>query len=102
MPLSKREQETIINFNKEEKMAYIYTHEKTWQQHLEKKLHLKPTSVDSYDGRCYEIDKLRIKMPRAPKKLSKVQRKVLGERLSAIRSPKITTAQAKTKDKGVK
>jgi hypothetical protein len=30
--LSRREQETIINFNKEESVAYIFTYEKTWQK----------------------------------------------------------------------
>ena len=29
------EQETIINFNEGEKVANIYTHNKTWQRHLE-------------------------------------------------------------------
>jgi len=28
--LSNYEQETIINFNKEEKATYIFTYEKTW------------------------------------------------------------------------
>lgn len=78
--LSNYEQETIINFNKEEKVAYIFTYEKTWQQHLEKKLGLKPTEVNSFGGREYIIDKKRIKMPRAPKKLSAKQRKAIGDR----------------------
>ena len=40
--LSNYEQETIINFNKDEAIAHIFTYEKTWQQHLEKKLGLNP------------------------------------------------------------
>ena len=40
--LTNYEKETTINFNKEEKVAYIFTCEKTWQKHLEGKLGLKP------------------------------------------------------------
>ena len=40
--LSNYEQETIINFNKAEDIAHIFTYEKTWQQHLEGRLGLKP------------------------------------------------------------
>lgn len=67
MSLSKYEQETIINFNKEEAVAYIFTYEKTWQNHLENKLKLKPLFINSKGGRSYEIDKSRIKPPRAKK-----------------------------------
>ena len=79
--LSNWEQETIINFNKEEKTAYIFTYEKTWQQHLEKKLGLKPLSDNGFGGKEYKIDKSRIKPPRAPKKLSDSTKKQLAERL---------------------
>jgi len=43
--LSSYEQETIISFNKAEDIAHIFTYEKTWQKHLEKKLRLKPLSI---------------------------------------------------------
>jgi len=79
--LIKYEMETIINFNKEDKLASIFTYEKTWQNHLEKKLGLKPTMVNGFGGKGYEIDKKRIKMPRAPKKLSvEHKKKFLGGR----------------------
>jgi len=39
--LTNYEQETIINFNKAEDMAHIFTYEKTWQKHLERHLGLK-------------------------------------------------------------
>jgi len=55
--LSNYEQETIINFNKDEAIAHIFTYEKTWQQHLEKRLGLKPTMDNGFGGREYEIDK---------------------------------------------
>ena len=75
--LSKYEMETIINFNKEEKTAYIFTYEKTWQQHLEKKLGLKPAMDNGFGGKEYHIDKSRIKPPRAPRKLSGEHKKRL-------------------------
>ena len=68
--LSNYEQETIINFNKDEAIAHIFTYEKTWQQHLEKRLGLKPTMDNGFGGKEYEIDKRRIRPPRAPVKLS--------------------------------
>jgi len=80
--LSKHEQETIINFNKEEKIAYIFTYEKTWQEHLEKRLRLKPTTNNGFGGKEYQIDKKRIKMPRAPLVLSAQRRKQLSDGLA--------------------
>jgi hypothetical protein len=85
MPLTAYEQETIINFNKDEKTASIFTYEKTWQKHLEKRLKLKPVMDNGHGGREYQIDKKRIPMPRAPRKLSPEQKKVLADRLSKAR-----------------
>ena len=79
--LTNYEQETIINFNKAEDIAYIFTYEKTWQQHLEKKLGLKPLYDNSFRGREYELPKKMIKPPGAPRKLSDSAKKKLVERL---------------------
>jgi len=79
--LTNYEQETIINFNKAEDIAHIFTYEKTWQQHLESKLGLKPLYDNGFGGREYEIDKKRIKPPKAPRKLSASAKKELAERL---------------------
>lgn len=68
--LSSYEQETIIKFNKAEGAAHIFTYEKTWQQHLEKRLGLKPMMDNGFGGKGYEIDKKRIRLPRAPVRLS--------------------------------
>ena len=79
--LTKYEQETIINFNKEENIAYIFTYEKSWQQHLEVKLGLKPVMDNGFGGKEYELPKNRIKPPRALRKLSDSATKKLAERL---------------------
>ena len=79
--LTSYEQETIINFNKAEETAYVFTYEKTWQKHLEGRLGLKPTLDNGFGGKGYEIDKKRIPMPRAPRKLSDSAKKKLAERL---------------------
>jgi len=89
MGLSRHEQETIINFNKDEKIACIFTYEKTWQKHLEKKLSLKPTFVNSFGGREYEIDKSRIFLPRAPRRLSPDAKARLVKQLAANRQTTI-------------
>ncbi len=83
--LTNYEQETIINFNKAEDIAYIFTYEKTWQKHLEGRLGLKPVMDNGFGGKEYEIDKTRIKPPRAPRKLSASAKKKLVERLHGNR-----------------
>jgi len=99
--LSNYEQETIINFNKDEAIAHIFTYEKTWQQHLEKKLGLKPTMDNGFGGKAYEIDKKRIRPPRAPVKLSAEARAELTSRLRQSRdfTSQNTKLQAKSDKK---
>ncbi len=83
--LTNYEQETIINFNKAEDIAYIFTYEKTWQKHIEKKLGIKPTEDNGFGGKSYELPKKMIKPPRAPRKLSDSAKRKLAERLHASR-----------------
>jgi hypothetical protein len=99
--LSNYEQETIINFNKDEGIAHIFTYERTWQQHLEKKLGLKPTMDNGFGGKEYEIDKKRIRPPRAPIKLSAEVRAKLTDRLRQSRNltSQNTKLQAKSEAK---
>ena len=102
--LAAAEQETIILFNKESSMAEIYTYEKTWQQHLEKKLGLKPTMDNGFGGKEYEIDKRRIKPPRAVKKLSDASRKKLSERMHTIHPKRLkhSSTGVSSKRNGIK
>ena len=79
--LTNYEQETVINFNKEEKVAHIFTYEKIWQKHLEKKFGLKPLYNNGFGGREYELPKKMIKPPRAPRRLSDSAKEKLAERL---------------------
>ena len=79
--LSSYEQETIMNSNKSDVTACIFTYEKTRQQHLEKKLGLKPTMDNGLGGKEYEIDKRRIRPPRAPVRLSAEARARLTKRM---------------------
>ncbi len=82
--LSSYEKETIINFNEAEPIAYIFTYNKTWQRHLEGKLGLKPTLDNGFGGRGYEIDKKRIKPPRAKRQLSPETRAKLANRAKTL------------------
>ncbi len=91
------EQETIINFNKAEDTAHIFTYEKTWQQHLEKRLGLKPTMDNGFGGKEYEMDKKRIRPPRAPLRLSPEARAKLAERLRQSRDPMSQSAKLQAK-----
>ena len=79
--LTSYEQETIINFNKAEDMAHIFTYEKAWQKHLENRLGLRPLHDNGFGGKEYELPKSRIKPPRAPRKLSASAKEKLTERL---------------------
>ena len=83
--ITSHEQETIINFNKAEDTAYVFTYEKTWQKYIEKKLGIKPTQDNGFGGRSYELLKKMIKPPRAPRKLSDSAKKKLAERLHGNR-----------------
>ncbi|MFC1931884.1 hypothetical protein ACFLXJ_06780 [Chloroflexota bacterium] len=80
MRLSRHEQETIINFNQAEDIAYIYTCNKSWMQHFEKRLGLKPTKINYY-AREYECPKSWIRKPQKPRILSEEQKLRLSQRL---------------------
>ena len=95
--MNRHGQETIINFNKGDNTAYIFTYEKTWQKHLEDKVGLVPIWVNSFGGKEYEIDKSRIKMPRAKRKLSRKQKAVLTLARNAPRTPKTSVSRENLK-----
>lgn len=82
--LSSYEKETIINFNEGEAIAQIFTYNKAWQRHLQNKLGLKPTLDNGYGGRGYQIDKRRIRPPRAKVRLSAEEKSRRAERLTKI------------------
>jgi len=65
--MARHERETIINFNEQDKQATIFTYNKEWQYHLEKRLGLRPILRNGHGGRAYQIDKKRIPKPRAPR-----------------------------------
>jgi len=100
--LSSYEQETIINFNKAEDIAHIFTYEKSWQQHLEKKLGLKPTIDNGFGGKEYQIDKKRIRPPRAPVRLSAEARAKLADRLRQSRDLASQNAKPQAKSEAGK
>ncbi|MFC1972443.1 hypothetical protein ACFLVE_03455 [Chloroflexota bacterium] len=79
--LTNYDKETIINFNKAEDVAHIFTYEKSWQKHLENRLGLEPVMDNGFGGKEYELPKSRIKLPRAPRRLSDSAKKRLAERL---------------------
>ena len=82
--LTNYERETIILFNEAEKEASVFTYNKRWQAHFEKKLKIAPSVNNGFGGKEYEIDKKRISMPRAPRKLSPAARAKLVERGKAL------------------
>lgn len=87
--LTRYERETIINFNEADELASIFTYDRAWQRQLEKKLGLKPVMDNGSGGKEYEIDKKRIKPPRAPKKLSPEDKAKIASRLANSRKSKL-------------
>ena len=94
--LTSYEQETIINFNKEEKIAYIFTYEKSWQKHLEGRLGLKLVMDNGFGGKEYRIAKKRIPMPRAPRKLSAEVKAQRTKQLADARQKRILNVKTLT------
>lgn len=86
--LTTTEKETIISFDQTPAKAVIFTYDKSWQKHLEKVLGLKPTMDNGYGGKQYEVDKKRIRPPRAPRKLSAEAKKKLANGLKRRRQKK--------------
>ena len=92
--LSNYEKETIITFNKAEDIAYIFTYEKTWQKRLEKRLGLKSVMDNGFGGKDYEIEKRRIRPPRAPVRLSAEARAKLTKRMKDMSQKRVLRFQA--------
>jgi len=88
MTLTNYEQETIINFNKDEDVAYIFTYEKTWQNHIENRFKIKPDVTNSFGGKSYKVPKscIRKPMPHFTRQLTKEQREEISKRLKASRT----------------
>lgn len=93
--LSLEERETIILFDQKNKMGSVFTYNKRWQTHLEKKLGLKPLTKNGCGGREYEIDKKRIPLPQAPRKISAETKRMLSERGKALARNRFTSASGK-------
>ena len=101
--LSAYEQETIISFNRAEDIAHIFTYEKTWQKHLEKRLGLKPVMDNGFGGKEYEVEKKRIRPPRVRVRLSAEVRAKRSKRMNDMPQkgvlPSKTTAATAKSDK---
>jgi hypothetical protein len=68
--LSPEERETIIRFDETSNPASVFTYNRRWQQHIEKRLGIKPDWSNHHGGRQYSVPKSRISVPRAPRKVS--------------------------------
>lgn len=69
MPLTRLEQETIINLNEAEDIAHVFTYNEKWQRYLES-LGFKPCRVNGFGGTDYAIPKCMIHLPRKKMELS--------------------------------
>ncbi len=88
MGLTNYEMETIVNFNREEDFAYVFTYEKSWQKHIEKRLGIKPFMDNGKGGKEYKVDKHLISKPRVPRigrKLTPERKKQMSDILKRAR-----------------
>lgn len=84
--LSKYEQETIINYNLKEDMAFCYTHDKTLIRKLDELIKNGERIIVVREGngwKEYKFPKKYIKI-RPPRKLTEEQRKNMAERMTSI------------------
>ena len=89
MPLTRYEQETVINCNEAEDVAHVFTYNEKWQRHLES-LGFKPYHQNSFNGRDYAIPKHMIHLPRKKMELSdeeKARRAESARRLHLKKQP---------------
>lgn len=70
------ERETIVNFNRGEDSANIYTHDKGWISFLSQ--HVQPDRTFSSGGAEFTVPKSWIRMPRPPRKASDKQKQALA------------------------
>ena len=80
--LTPYEQETVINFNREDTTATIFTYEKRWQRYIENSLHIPPKETNSFGGKTYIVLKKQISKPR---KLTTTKRVLTPEQKEAAR-----------------
>ncbi len=66
--LTNYEQETIINWNKADDTATLFTYERRIQKRMEQGLGLKPTLINKSGGRGYEFPKKQARLPGIPRK----------------------------------
>lgn len=94
MPLTRFEQETIINFNEAEDVAHIFTYNEKWQRYLES-LGSKAYRENSFGGKDYAIPKHMVHLPRKRMELSmeeKARRAESARRLHPKKQPEPSNA----------
>jgi len=88
MPLTRYEQETIINFNEAEDTADVFTYNERWIRHLEG-LGFTAYMVNSFGGKDYTIPKHMIHLPRKKVELSPEEKARRAEHARRIRPKSI-------------
>lgn len=87
MSVTRYEQETIINYNQEEKTASVYTHDPSLMRKLDTAIENGETVTLKREGdgwKEYEIPKKFVKV-RFPRKLSDEQREEMALRMRGLR-----------------
>lgn len=86
--LTAYELETVVNFNKTKDDAVIFTYEKSWQKHIEKRMGIKPFLDNDFGGKSYKVPKKLIRKPSVKRIFTDEQRNAVRERFAKTRVSK--------------
>ena len=67
------ERETIIRWDREGDLVFVFTYERTWQTHCEKVLDLLPISDNGFGGKEYEFPKTWLRKPRKSRRKEEIK-----------------------------
>jgi hypothetical protein len=88
--MNKEDIETIINYNRGEENASVFTYDPTLQRHMENRLHAQPFQDYGKHGKEYLVSKKWIPKPRMPRQrvMTDEQRENASARLKKARENK--------------
>lgn len=89
--MNKADIETIINYNRADDMASVFTYDQSLQNYMERRLHVKVYQDYGRHGKEYLVPKKWIPKPRPPRKriLTDEQRAEISERFKKVRAKRL-------------
>jgi len=86
--LTAYELETVVNFNKSKDDAVIFTYDKSWIRHIEKRMGIKAFLDNGFGGKSFNVPKKLIRKPSVKRVFTDEQRNAARERFAKTRAAK--------------